>query len=119
MARPPKVTKHSLLIALSRSFTVAQTARYLDVDRHTVYDAAKRFGADLSTELMRFPTPAPALEVSERSAIEPQAMGEQCARPEGEILRFRRADYTGPYRGDVGRRRATALLDRDERLKSQ
>jgi len=46
-------------------------------------------------------------------------MGEQCARPEGEILRFRRADYTGPYRGDAGRRRATALLDRDERLKSQ
>ena len=118
MGRPAKVTKHSLVIALSRSLTVAQTARDLDVDRHTVYDAAKRFGVNFSTHLMRFSTPTPALAVSEQPALEPQTTGEQRVRPRGEILRPWLADYTGPYRGDTGRWKATTLLDRYARLRS-
>jgi len=119
MGRPAKVTKHSLLIALSRSLGVAQTARYLDVDRHTVYAAAKRFGVDFSTHLPRFSTPSPTSEVPEPAPPppEPQPMGEQRARPEGDIRRFRMADYTGPHRGDWSRLRPVSLLDRYERLR--
>jgi len=119
MGRPAKVTKHSLVIALSRSPSITQAARYLGVDRHTVYDTAKRFGVDLSTELMRFSTPFPTSEAQDLPSTLPEQPPavEQGARPEGDIRRFRMADYTGPYRGDTGGRRKTALLDRYERLK--
>lgn len=119
MGRPAKVTKHILLIALSRSLTVAQTARYLGVNRHSIYDAAKRFGVDLPTHLRRFPTSLPAPEVPEQLAppvVQP-ALPTSPASPSCDPRRFVLADYTGPYRGDRSRPRTTPLLDRYERLK--
>ena len=117
MGRPAKVTKHSLVIALSRSLNIAQAARYLDVDRHTVYDAAERFGVDLSTVFKRFstqdqPNPAPATPGSSSPPMHPQAVVEQTVNPQGDIQRFRLADYIGPYRGDASGLRTMRSLDR-------
>lgn len=124
MGRPAKVTKYSLDIALSRSLNIAQTARYLAVDRHTVYDAAKRFGVDLSTLSKRFstqdqPNPAPATPESSSPPMHPQALIGQTVNPQGDIRRFRLADYTGPYRGDASGLRTTGLLGRYHRLRGK
>jgi len=121
MARPSKVTKHSLLIALSHSLNIAQTARYLAVDRHTVYDAARRFGVDFSTAFKRFSTPFPTPEASESSPPPPelQRVAKSACTSNGDVRRFVFADYSGPYRGDVSGLRTVGLLDRYHRLRGK
>lgn len=119
MGRPAKVTKYSLQIALSRSLNIAQTARYLAVDRHTVYDAAKRFGVNLSTAFERFSTPLPAAEAPEQSAppLAPPGLPKSPIPPSGDARRFALADYTGPNRGDVSKLRTRGFLDRYRALR--
>jgi hypothetical protein len=122
MGRPAKVTKHSLLIALSHSLSIAQAARHLAVDRHTVYDAAaKRFGVDFSTAFQRFSTPYPSLEASEPSSLplEQSRVAKSASTSSGDVRRFALADYTGPYLGDVSESRGTGLLNRYHRLRGK
>lgn len=122
MGRPAKVTKHSLDIALSRSLNVAQVARYLAVDRHTVYDAAERFGVDLSTAFERFSTqeqlsPAPATPEPSSQPIQSQPVVEQAPKPQIDLRRFRLAEYMGPYRGDVSSSAVSGLPSRYQKLR--
>jgi hypothetical protein len=124
MGRPVKVTKYSLLNAVSRSPNIAQTARYLGVDRHTVYDAARRFGVDLSTAFERSSTQyqrnsTPATPEPSSLPIQLQRTVEECLKRHDDTRRFRLADYTGPYRGDAGGLRTNSLLDRYQRLKGK
>lgn len=56
MTRERKLSKWSLTNALSRSRTVVETARYLNVHRDTVYENAKRFGIDISAVLGGIPS---------------------------------------------------------------
>jgi len=94
MGRPSKVTKHSLLNALSHSVSIAQAARYLDVDRHTVYDAAKRFGVDLSTALNRFPT-VPHVYLTQEPSGVPPVVDSPPIKPERDIRRLTADDFNG------------------------
>jgi hypothetical protein len=118
--RPLKVTKFSLLNAISRCLTIADTARCLGVDRHTVYSAAKRFEVDLSTVFQPNPTPAtvPSLppfapEPAKPMYAEPPP---RAPRPEPNALRLTADDFTGRNLGDTGSR-AVDMGSRYSRLK--
>ena len=93
MGRPAKVTKHSLLIAIDRCLTVTAVAQYLEVDRHTVYDAAKRFGIDLSTAFKRFSTQEEAC----KPVLAPPVTSVQ-TQPPAPVQTVQREDKLAPYR---------------------
>jgi hypothetical protein len=106
--RPAKVSKYRLLNAISRSFNVTEVARYLRVDRTTVYNTALRHGISLSTELRDFSTPDSAPEAPVSQPCEPVTTQEDPPKQEPNALRLSVSDFTGRNCGDVGSSRPDA-----------
>lgn len=113
--RPAKVTKHSLLNAISRSFNISQVARDLNVDRHTVYDSAKRYSIDLSTAFKRIPTPAdeaswPSVPPVRPEFAEPAPAMAMDVSPKRKpnIIRLTAVDFSGRNFGEAGNSRPDA-----------